>query len=98
MPPESLTLQQLTTVAGIGVATSLVCEVIWRTAAASDAIKSRFGPILAIGVGIAIGIIASLVLGISGQDLAQAVVNGVVGGLTGIGLYDVVTSKAGVTA
>lgn len=95
MPPESLTLAQLTTVAGIGVATALIDKLIWTTTAATPQAISRFGPILALGTGIVVGGVAAFVLGIVGQDFAQVLINGAVGGLSGIGLYDVFTSKAG---
>lgn len=93
MPTEGLTLAQLTTVAGIASATALLNEVIWRTAAASDAIKARFGPIIALTTGVVVGVLASLVLGLGGQDLAQSVINGAVGGLAAIGIHDLFASR-----
>ena len=95
---EAPTVQALTQVAGIGVAVSIINFLIWQTAGASDAVKARFGPILAVGSGVVVGILAGLVLHLASADLAQAAINGVVGGLTGIGIYDTVTSKAGLVA
>lgn len=93
MQTEGLTLLQLTTVAGIASGTTLLSELLWRTAAASDAIKERFGPIVAVAIGVVLAIVASLLLGFGGTDLAQAIVNGVVGGLTAIGIHDVLSSR-----
>ena len=93
---ESLTIQQLTTVAGVAIATNLVCLVIWRTAAVSDAFKSRFGPIIALGVGLVLAVVAGVLLDQARLDLIQSGVNGILGGLSAMGLYDVASSKAGV--
>jgi hypothetical protein len=93
---DGLTLAQLVTVAGVASATALVDEVLWRTAAASDAIKDRFGPIVALTTGVIVAILAALTLGFGGQDLAQAVINGAVGGLAAIGVHDLFDS-AGVS-
>lgn len=92
---EGLTLAQLTTVAGIASATALLDEVLWRTLAASEAAKDRFGPIAALTTGVVVAVLASLVLGIGGPDLAQGVVNGAVGGLAAIGIHDLFKTKAG---
>jgi hypothetical protein len=94
---DSLTIAQLTTVAGIGIATTLLSEVVWRTSAASDATVKRFGPLLAMGLGLVIATGAGLVLGQGRLDLAQDAINGIVGGLASMGLYDLATSKAGVS-
>lgn len=92
---DGLTLAQLVTVAGVASATALIDEVFWRTAAATDAIKARFGAIVALVTGIAVAILAALVLNFGGQDLAQAVINGAVGGLAAIGLHDIFTDTPG---
>lgn len=94
---ETPTLQGLTQVAGIGVAVSILNFLLWRTLGASDATKGRFGPIVAVGTGVIVAVFAGFVLHLASADIAQAAINGVVGGLTAIGLYDTVTSKAGLT-
>ena len=97
MPTDPITIAALTTVTGVALATTLVDKLIWTTAAASDAVTKRFGPIVAVATGVVLAVAASLTLHIGGSDLGQAVINGVVGGLTSAGLYDVVTSKAGIS-
>lgn len=94
MPTEGLTLAQLTTVAGIASATALLSEVLWRTLAVAAAVKDRFGPIVALAIGVIVGVLASLVLGLGGQDLAQSVINGAVGGLAAIGIHDLFSASA----
>lgn len=95
---EHLTIAQLTTVAGVASATTLLNFVLWRTTGASDAVKSRFGPIAALVTGLIVSVVAGLFLAQGGADLAQTGLNGVIGGLTAIGIYDLVASKAGATA
>lgn len=94
---EGITFAQLTTVGGIGIVAALIDQVIWTTAAAAPATKERFGPIVAIVTGVILGVAAGFVLQQTAQDLAQSALNGVLGGLTAIGLYDTVTSKAGLS-
>lgn len=98
MPTESITIAALTTVGGIAVATTLIDKLIWTTTGAADAVTARFGPIVAVATGIVLGVGAGLLLGVGGPDLAQDGINGFLGGLSAIGLYDVATSKAGLTA
>lgn len=97
MPTEPITLAALTTVGGIAVATTLVDKLIWTTVGTSLD-SGRFGPIVAVITGVVLGIGAALALQIGGSDLAQAAINGAVAGFASAGLYDVVTSKAGLTA
>lgn len=97
MPTDGLTIAQLTTVGGIAIAVALIEEVIWRTTAAPAGTTQRFGPILAVGLGIAVGLVAGLLLSQGRLDLAQDVVNGIIGGATAVGLNDVVKSGAGLT-
>ena len=92
---EGLTLAQLTTVAGISAGTFLLNEVIWRTANVADAVKDRFGPLVALLTGVGIGVFAGLVLGFGGADLAQDGINGVVGGLASMGIQNLISSRAG---
>ena len=89
---DGLTIAQLTTVAGIAAATTLLDELIWHTAAVAAAVKDRFGPAVAVGSGVVLGIVAGVLLGQGQLDLAQDVVNGVIGGLAAIGIHDAVLS------
>lgn len=93
---DGLTVAQLTTVAGIGIATALLSELIWRTTNAPAATIARFGPIVAVGLGIVLAVVAGFALGQGRLDLFQDGINGVVGGLSAMGLHDLTTSKAGV--
>lgn len=94
---EGLTVEQLTTVAGIATATALLSELIWRTTASAAATVSRFGPVVAVGLGIVLATGAGILLGQGHLDIAQDGINGVVGGLAAMGIHDLATSKAGVT-
>lgn len=93
---EGLTLAQLTTTAGLTSAAALLSELFWRTVQVSPATKDRFGPITAVLIGIGCGVIAGALLGQSRLDLAQTVVNGVLGGLAAIGVHDIFASRAGI--
>lgn len=97
MPVEGITAAQLTTVGGIAIVTTLIDQVLWTTAGASGAIKDRFGPIVGVLTGIATGVVAGIVLAQTAQDLFQSGLNGLLGGFAALGLYDTVTSKAGLT-
>lgn len=93
---EALTIAQLTTVAGLTTATALLSELFWRTVAVSPATKDRFGPLVAVLIGVGAGVVAGALLGQNRLDLAQTVVNGVMGGLAAMGVHDLFASKAGV--
>lgn len=93
---EGLTVVQLTTVAGIGIATSLLSELVWRTTQSANATVERFGPVVAVGLGIVLAVGAGVLLGQGQLDLVQSGINGVVGGLAAMGIHDLATSKAGV--
>lgn len=97
MPTDPVTLAALTTVAGIAAATTAIDKIFWETIGSALDSK-RFGPIVAVVTGVVIGVGAGLLLGFGGRDLVQFAINGVVGGFASAGLYDVVTSKAGLSA
>jgi len=94
---EAITIEQLTTVGGISIAATLISQLFWMTIAAAPAAKARFGPIFAVACGLVLSVIAGLTLGQGRLDLFQDGINGVLGGLAAIGIYDVTTSKAGLT-
>lgn len=75
-------------VLGVGTAAlivSLICEVIIRALAWDSATQGRFGPLLAVGVGIlAVG---GAALSLHG-DIAQAVLTGLLAGATAMNLHD----------
>ena len=105
------TIAQLTTVAGLTTATWLLSELWWRTVLIDDAdpaarkipgltkeFKTRFGPILAVVFGVVVGIGAGSLLGQGRLDIWQAAVNGVFGGLSAMGVQNLVSSRGGITA
>lgn len=98
METAPITIASLTTVAGIAIATTLIDKLIWTTTNADDGTTKRFGPVVAVLTGVVLGVVAGLALAYGGNDLFQAGINGFLGGLSAIGLYDVATSKAGLTA
>lgn len=89
---DGLTIAAFTTVAGVASATTLASELFWHTAAVAASVKDRFGPIVAVGIGVVLGIFAGVLLGGGTMDIAQDVVNGFVGGLTAIGIHDTILS------
>ena len=92
---DAPTIASLLTVGGNSAATWLVCEVFWRTANVAPATKDRFGPIVAVGFGVGLAILAALTLGLARGDLLQAALTGVVAGAAAVGLHDIVATKAG---
>lgn len=93
-----ITIAELTTVGGIAILTTLLNQIIWSTANAADATKARFGPIVAVVTGVVIGVVAGFILKETATDLAQSALNGLLGGASAIGLYDLASSKAGLSA
>ena len=79
--------QDLLTVAGLGVATTLIVAVITRAAPTFD--TQRFGPLLALGVALLIAIPTAIYLG---ADPVQAVLTALIAGTSAAGVYDVTKS------
>lgn len=93
MPIENITSDQLLTVGGITAVTFIICAVAFRTAAISEANKSRFGAVIALVVGIVISIIANVILvNTLAETLLQAVLTGAVGGLAAVGFNEVISN------
>ncbi len=85
----------LTTVAGVSGFTFLLSEVLFRAGAWGDTLKARFGPLVALIIGVASALVATYILiGSTGDVLLPAVVTGVVGGLSAVGLHDTVSKVA----
>ena len=95
---DGITIAQLTTVAGLTTACTLLSFLFWKTANPPEATQDRFGPIVAVMIGVIVALGAGFLLDQAKLDLAQDVVNGIVAGLASMGVYDLVKSKAGVTA
>ena len=95
---SEITIAQLTTVAGLTTACTLLTFLFWKTLNVPEATKDRFGPLVAVIFGIGVGVVSGVLLDQSRLDLVQDGVNGVMAGLASMGVYDLVKSKAGVTA
>jgi hypothetical protein len=89
------TLDTLTTVGGVGLVTTIVVEIILRALAWTDAQKGRFAPLLAVFIGIVFAELAVLGLGLTAaNDFVTALLVGIFGGATAIGIHDVTTGLA----
>jgi len=93
---DAPTLQMLTTVAGATLLTSALVQVILNVWRPADATKDRFGPLLAVVVGIAVVEVAtfSVITGPASTDFLQGAVNGLFAGLAAMGVHDAVQSAA----
>lgn len=89
------TLADLTTVAGIATVVTILTQIILNAANLSDDASNRWGPLLAIGLGILVAVAAAFALGqTGGQELSQAAYTGLLGGATAIALHGVATKSA----
>ena len=92
---ENITVQMLTTVAGLALVTGMIVFVIRKAAALSADVMDSFGALLSILIAIVLAIVAGVVLGSSsGIDIVQGVLNGLVAGLAASGGYDVLNGGA----
>lgn len=89
MDPASL--ENLATIGGAAVATTIVCEVLFRTLGAGFD-KARFGALFAVVVGVVLTEIATIGLGLGTMsDFIGAAFAGLFAGASSIGIHDVVT-------
>lgn len=89
--PSDPTLALLLTVAGAATVTSILVEVIVR-AAGTGFNTDRFGPLLAIIVGIIVTVVATAALGLATTaGAAQAVLTGIFAGASAMGIHDTVS-------
>lgn len=82
-------LEALLTVAGNAPVVIVLVEAVKLALGLSPASVERFGPLLAIVVGIVVAEFAALALGQSGRDLSRAVLTGLVSGATAMGIYNI---------
>ena len=75
----------LLTIGGAAVLVSLLVEVIKRTWQWTDAVVDRFAPIVSLGIGIVVVVVATLS---TGGDILQGLLTGLFAGFTACGLYD----------
>ena len=86
-----LATTDLLTVAGATVVVSIIVGVVLRALNLSPESKDRFGPLIAIGIGVVVVGAAALY---SGADIGQALLTGLLAGSAAMGLYDTVKSVA----
>lgn len=88
---EAITIQALTTVAGLAIFVGIVVAALRKALAISGEAMDRWGALLAIFVGVITAILAGFTLGLVGRaDIAQDVLNGIFGGLIASGGFDVI--------
>lgn len=88
---EAVTVQALTTVAGLAIVTGVIVAVLRKALNLSGEAMDRWGALLSILVGIVLAILATFVLSLTaGTDLLQAALNGLFGGLAASGGFDVI--------
>ena len=86
---DPVTLETLLTVGGAATLTTILTAVILGAAALAPAARDRFGPLIAIVIGVVVTEVATFALGLgSRQDVAQAGLTGVLAGASSMGLYD----------
>ncbi len=83
----------LLTIAGAAIVVSILVEVIKRLFTLDDAAITRFGPALAVVIGLVIGGGASLY---QSADLVQGLLTGLLAGASSMGLYNGVQTARGV--
>jgi hypothetical protein len=77
-----LTLNDLLTVTGLAVVVNVVVQL------AKGLIEERWTPLFAVGVGVAVAVLATAALGQYGvQAVGQALLTGLLAGATAVGLY-----------
>lgn len=90
---EVPTLDALVTVGGAGVVVLIITQVFWKLANVAPATKDRIGPAVAIAVGILVTLFGTFALGLAERtDIANAILNGLFAGATGMGLHDTIDS------
>lgn len=93
---DVLTPEALATVGGAGIVTSLIVQFVVKAFLGDrvDAIMPRFGPLIAILIGVALVVIASFALGliVSGAAVLTAILTGLFAGLSAIGIYEAAKS------
>lgn len=91
-------LSVLMTVAGAAVAVAIITEIIIRAAAMTSEMKDRFGPLMAVVIGILVVEVAAVGLGIgTRQDIVQGLFSGIFAGASAMGIHDVITGPVAKT-
>jgi uncharacterized membrane protein len=88
----SPTVADILTLGGITATTALIVFVIMNTANLTTEAANRFGPLIAVATGLVVSLGFTFLLIPEPQrpDLAQAILNGLFGGLASIGTYQLI--------
>ncbi len=91
-------LSQAVTFGGASIIVGILVEVIKRLFGWDDATVKRFGPVVAIIVGVVLVEVLLFAQGSLGDSsaIAAGAITGLLAGAAASGLYDAATSKAGV--
>lgn len=89
------TLETLLTVAGNAGVVIVLVEALKSLLALTPAQTDRFGPALAIVIGIVLAEFAAISIGQTGSNLSQAVLVGILSGSSAMGFYNSVKSAGG---
>jgi hypothetical protein len=83
--------EAVTTIGGAAIVVNILFEVIKRALAWNPVTLDRFGPLLAIALGVFVVVVASIAFNLigDGATLFVACYNGVAAGLIAIGLFKV---------
>jgi len=92
---DEVPVESLLTVTGLTVTTGIVVEVIKRTLNMAKATSERFAPILAIGVGVVLALVAAAVIGsgLTAESVLTGILTGIFAGAAASGIYDVLSSR-----
>lgn len=83
---EEPTVGMLATVSGLGLVTTILTEIVLRAWQPDPLTKDRFGPLLAVCVAVALGLVGSIA---TGADLLTGGLLGVVAAGVGMGIHDI---------
>lgn len=91
---DTQTIQQFLSIAFLASFVMGVTQVILTTTAMSDAWQNRWGPIIAIALGVLFAELASAALGpVSTQSAAAAALTGLMAGFSAMGLHNTATKS-----
>ena len=90
---DAPTVAALLTVAGAAVAVALIVQLLLNTLQLAPATQDRFGPLIAVIVGVLIVEAATFTVGVgtTGTDIFQGAINGVFAGLASMGIHNIWT-------
>ena len=92
---DNPTLAALLTTAGLAPVVAIIEEALLTAAGPSPEARDRFGPLLALVLGVVIAEVVTVALGLGTKaDVAQAALIGILGGSGGIAAHDVVSGAS----